>query len=258
MRAKRPNGRAETPRGNRTKILILDAAEAQFANHDYDAVSMRDIVHQAGTRLALVTYHFGTKSALFEEIIKRRAGVLDRGRREGLDALLQSSAIDIESLLRAFMEPYFTMMKGGQPGWNNYAHLIARANHTDRWLPIAKRYFDETALRYIDVLHRLYPKVGHEVLARAFFFSIALMTHTFAQNRRIERLSGGKIRADDLDSAYYALVAYAAGGIRALAQGSPAHEGKQPVRGAVSDAAGKRPRKRAARQERTPSILSLD
>jgi AcrR family transcriptional regulator len=238
MRKKKPDSeiRTETVRGNRTKVLILDAAEEQFANHDYDAVSMRNIVRCAGTRLALVTYHFGTKEALFEEIIKRRAGVLEHGRRQGLAMLLHSGKVDLESLLRAFMQPYFEMMKGGQPGWNNYAHLIARANHTDRWLPIAIRYFDEIALRYIDVLHRLFPKAPRHILARAFFFSIALMTHTFAQNRRIERLSAGKIKAGDLDSAYQALVAYAAGGIRALAQ-VPEHNAANPsARGAATTA----------------------
>ena len=43
---------ARTPRGDRTRTQILDAAEALFGEHPFDAVSMRDIVRQAGVALA--------------------------------------------------------------------------------------------------------------------------------------------------------------------------------------------------------------
>lgn len=191
---------------------------------------MRDIVGKAGVRLALVTYHFGTKEALFEEVVRRRWGVLDQNRRTALAAVSLHKNATIEMLLEAFMEPYLRMMLNGDPGWNNYGRMIARSNHSNRWLTISSRYFDDTVRLFINELCKIVPRTPRLTLIRAFFLSVALMTHTFSQNRRIEHLSNGKIRADDYDKAYEDLIAYAAGGIRSLAASASLTLGKQARR----------------------------
>ncbi len=48
------------------KDKILDAAEALFAYHGYDGVTMRKIASEAGVDLALAGYHFGKKMDVFE------------------------------------------------------------------------------------------------------------------------------------------------------------------------------------------------
>ncbi len=73
-------------RGAATRDALLDAAEALVASHGYSSPSHRMIASQAGTHVALVNYHFGSKEMLFEAAIERRAGRLAEAWRAALSA----------------------------------------------------------------------------------------------------------------------------------------------------------------------------
>ena len=65
-------------------------AEALFAEHGLDRVSIRDITEAAGVNIAAVNYHFATKDALILAMAGRPAG-LDRCAGDGV-AVLRSRA----------------------------------------------------------------------------------------------------------------------------------------------------------------------
>jgi AcrR family transcriptional regulator len=79
-----------------TRAALLDAAAALFAERGFDRTTVRDIAHRAGANQALLFRYFGSKDALFEE-------VMARGGREHL------AATDPEHLfgtsLRSLLEP---------------------------------------------------------------------------------------------------------------------------------------------------------
>src|SRR4051812_264478 len=50
--------KAAAPNGSGTKSRILDAAEALFVEHGFEATSMRALSAAAGVNLAAVNYHF--------------------------------------------------------------------------------------------------------------------------------------------------------------------------------------------------------
>ncbi len=50
---------------------LLDAAASLFAREGYDAVSVRQITSRAKVNLGAITYHFGSKEALFHAVIDR-------------------------------------------------------------------------------------------------------------------------------------------------------------------------------------------
>lgn len=50
---------------------LLDVASDLFARYGYDAVSVRDITSKAKANLGAVTYHFGSKEALFHAVFER-------------------------------------------------------------------------------------------------------------------------------------------------------------------------------------------
>lgn len=54
-----------------TASRIFEAAEVLFCEHGFEAVSARDIAERAGTKKALVFYHFGSKAELFERVLDR-------------------------------------------------------------------------------------------------------------------------------------------------------------------------------------------
>lgn len=54
-----------------TKSALLDAATAIFAEKGYPGASVREITAAARANLAAITYHFGSKAALFEAVMVR-------------------------------------------------------------------------------------------------------------------------------------------------------------------------------------------
>lgn len=50
------------------KMKIVLAAKKLFAEHGYDATSVRQICEEAGANVALVSYYFGGKESVFYEI----------------------------------------------------------------------------------------------------------------------------------------------------------------------------------------------
>jgi AcrR family transcriptional regulator len=63
--------------GKPTQDPILDAAERLFAGRGFYGVSVRNITQAAGVDVALVSYHFGAKRALFTAVFERRAELLN-------------------------------------------------------------------------------------------------------------------------------------------------------------------------------------
>lgn len=64
---------------------LLAVAADLFAGEGFDAVSVRDITRKAKANLGAVTYHFGSKQALFHAVIER-AGTTFVGRFTALAA----------------------------------------------------------------------------------------------------------------------------------------------------------------------------
>ena len=75
-------------RGSQTRALILDAAEALFAERGFDATRLEDVAERVGIRRASIVYHFRDKRELYDAVLEgvfgdfreRLAAVLDTDR----------------------------------------------------------------------------------------------------------------------------------------------------------------------------------
>src|SRR5579872_2088550 len=104
-RATEPPAAEETSR-NSAEVSLLNAAEALFADREFDAVTTRDIANRAKVNLALVHYYFGAKEKLFRAVLARRIEELSRRRLQLLEDRRQSSpAIPIVQIVEAFVLP---------------------------------------------------------------------------------------------------------------------------------------------------------
>jgi AcrR family transcriptional regulator len=65
-----------------TRDRVLTVARALFAQHGYQGASVRAITKEAEANLGAVTYHFGTKDALYEAVIESLVGPLEARVRE--------------------------------------------------------------------------------------------------------------------------------------------------------------------------------
>ena len=84
---------------------ILAAAAASFADHGYDRATIRDIAGRAGVDPALVIHYFGSKDALFGEVLRlplRPREVFSRAAAAGLK---QVGTTVVRSFLEAWEPP---------------------------------------------------------------------------------------------------------------------------------------------------------
>ena len=51
---------------------ILDVAEKLFAEQGFEAISIREISKSADINIAMVSYYFGSKEKLYEEVVNRK------------------------------------------------------------------------------------------------------------------------------------------------------------------------------------------
>ena len=54
-----------------THDALLDVAERLFGEKGYAAVGIREIAEQAGANIAAIKYHFGSKSDLYLQTVRR-------------------------------------------------------------------------------------------------------------------------------------------------------------------------------------------
>lgn len=207
-------------RGEATREKVLDAAERLFAEHGFDAVSIRRIANEAGVTLGVVGFHGGSKLDLFVTILERRVATLSAARRAALAELRARPGPppNLHELMHAYVSPYLEAASGGDPQWRAYAKLIARIVDDERWYPHVRDLYDPVAREYLEAIQSLDASIDPRRLATAFVLSVASMLSLVASRNRIVALSpretGGEGQdGGDLLAYRDALVAFCVGGI---------------------------------------------
>ena len=186
---------AAAPRPDRKSAILL-AAEKLFAQHGYDAVSLRQIAEEAGVPLALVGYYYGQKHELFEAIFAHWRGTIEQ-RLAGLHEALAAPVRDrLARLVEAFTGPVLRLRASAEGEY--YALLVARelSHATDEADRVLRRYFDPLAIAFIDALQRALPHATRGQVAWGYQFALGALLHHLTDTR-VERLSGGEDHAAD-------------------------------------------------------------
>ena len=113
-----------------TKDRILDAAEALFMEHGFEATSLRSITAAAAVNLAAVNYHFGSKEELFQAVLTRRLDPMNQERVDLLSALERAAApapVSCEQILSAMFIPALRLARDRERGGKNFLRLLGRA-----------------------------------------------------------------------------------------------------------------------------------
>jgi len=207
---------AATPRGADLRHHLLDVAEALFADRGYFGVSIREITEGAGTRLAAVNYHFGSKDDLFREVIGRRAAWLNHERLRLLKdhADVSRPEAGIRRIVRAFYLPLLDRFASGDPGWRNYCRLISQVAMVHVWMEShVAPMFNATSHDFVRALCRLAPHAGERRAIDAYQFVVATALYLFADNRRINTLTQDRFRSQDMTASSADMEEFCVGGV---------------------------------------------
>jgi AcrR family transcriptional regulator len=212
MKKKRAGpGRPEGESFARQKILR--AAEATFADHGYSGTSLRQIVARANVTQALVTYYFGSKEALFKEVFLNRGREIANARREGLAGL--PAAPTLEQVVATYLKPALEMRRTREG--RAFIRLQARM-HTEpiRFAESLRRdVYDDAVRRYVGAIRKAAPHLSARTAYWRMVMIIGAYLYAHSDAHRLEELSRGQCRTDDVDEMLKQITAFVVGGLMA-------------------------------------------
>ncbi|MCC6363885.1 MAG: TetR family transcriptional regulator [Bryobacterales bacterium] len=201
-----------------TKDRILDAAELLFADHGFDATSLRMITAHAGVNLAAVNYHFQSKEALLDATVARRATPINRRRLELL-ARYESEAGDkpvpVENLLDAFLRP---ILEAGCM----VPRLMVRMLYLEQ-KPVFKRIFQRhlqpIVQRFTEAFGRSLPHLPQQEVMLRMQFVLGAFAQLMSATETLHNITEGRFPALEPSRGVGYLIAFSAAGLK-----SPAFE----------------------------------
>ncbi len=217
-RPRRGRPRKSLADGVDARAAILNAAEELFAKHGLHGVSLRQVAAKAGVDGALLHYYFDTKRGVFDAVFLRRAEPLNAARIAALDAYEagHGHGVTVEGALRAFLDPVLGVAAAGDQGWLNYFALIAQVSNTPEWGgETTSRFFDPVIRRLLQVIRRAMPGCRDADLFWSYHMLSGALMLTLSESGRLDILSGGLCRSDDMTEAQSHMIAFAAAGFRA-------------------------------------------
>jgi AcrR family transcriptional regulator len=204
--------------GDATRDRVFLAAEALFAAHGFQAVSVRDITAEAGVNLAAVNYHFGSKDGLLFEIFRRRTAELNRTRARLLHQATDAhgGAPPVRAILEALIEPPARWLDPKGERLIAIQFLIRARSEGTEAMREALRTDVSHLRRFADALIAACPRLEPaEVYWRLHFTLGMIHQNRSSELERLKALSGGSAEALDIDALVRRLVDFAEAGFKA-------------------------------------------
>jgi AcrR family transcriptional regulator len=172
-------------RATATKERILDAAEALFMEHGFEATSLRAITAAAEVNLAAVNYHFGSKEELFEAVLTRRLDPMNQQRVEllaRLEAKAAPAPLSCDRILLALFVPALRLARDPARGGKNFLRLLGRA-YADP-APFIRQFLAEQyaamITRFKAAFARALPHLPRRELSWRLHFIMGALSYTLA------------------------------------------------------------------------------
>ncbi|WP_410611163.1 TetR/AcrR family transcriptional regulator [Amycolatopsis sp. lyj-109] len=170
-----------------TEQRLIAAAERLFAEQGVGAVSLRTVMQAAGTNVASVHYHFGSKERLLEAVLCSR---LDQVavERDAVLLKLPEGEVVAHELARAFVQPVVAVLASGGGHWIRLVgHLLATG---DEGLDTISASFFQRNAAFVELLRRLCPGVATRTLNFRLTQAMNLTLNVLGDVERARRLLG--------------------------------------------------------------------
>lgn len=119
-----------------TRLQILDAAEALFAEHGFGSTSLAAIARESSAHKSLILHHFGSKEDLWQAVKERRFDSFTREQRE----LFRRGEVTLDEIVRT-TRAYFRLLQ-------NDPVLVQLLTRAELEKDIGCSQFDEARLAF--------------------------------------------------------------------------------------------------------------
>ncbi len=178
------------PTDTATESRLLEAAQRLFAEHGVGAVSLRAVMQEAGTNVAAVHYHFGSKDALLEAVVRSRIEDVTRSRQALLDVLVEGTGdVSARALALAFVRPVLDVVEAGGADWVRVIGQLLAANDP-ALAPISETFFDRNA-EFVALMRRLDPELPPQTISFRLVQAMTLSIQVLGDVDRVRSLMGG-------------------------------------------------------------------
>lgn len=196
---------------------ILDAAEELFANLGYAGTTMREVSQYAKVTQALISYYFGSKFGLFEEVFLRRGSAISDERLKNLETLQARGQIPgVRAIVEAFLLPTVVLRTSIQG--RHFLRLQARLHTEPPNISYALRdkAYGASTQRYVDALKEAVPGISDLDANWRITLMVGTYLYAFSDSHRMEeRLPDGQYNPEDWQSLIGQVTSFVVGGMSA-------------------------------------------
>jgi AcrR family transcriptional regulator len=208
---------------NETYEKILDVAERLFMERGYEGTSTRTVISKAGVNLGAVNYHFGSKEALMQAVLRRRLAKLNRERLRVLDeaeAQVGGRPLKPSQILDGFFGTLLRMAEAEGPGGRIFLRLIGRtltepAEFIRTFLAAENA---DVLERYKAALFKSLPDVPKAEIVWRFHFMLGATSYAIAGTDALQLVTDWQVSEDENIQAQHLLprlMSFLLGGLRA-------------------------------------------
>jgi AcrR family transcriptional regulator len=214
----RPRGKLGRPEGPSSNVreAILDAAEVTFADLGYAGTTLREVADKAEVTQALISYYFGSKYGLFEEVFLRRGRKISDERLENLAALKRTGKpLKIKEIVHAFLTP--TLALRTTPEGRAFIRLQARL-HTEPpeiSYKLRNEAYDLSTRAYVDAIASALPHLSKKDVFWRVTLMVGAYMYAFSDTHRLEELAKGICNPEDPNEILAQISEFVAGGLSA-------------------------------------------
>jgi AcrR family transcriptional regulator len=188
VRAKSNGGGQEDARGR-----LIDSAIELFAKKGYEGTSVRDLATAAGVNVAAVSYHFGSKDALYHEALRAClapcAEMRERMQAHLDVALRKKSRAAAENALRGCIQDFLEVLVSPAA---RHSHLVMReqSEGKPRFEPVIREFFQPVGSILQQVILMLAPGLSHMQVFMTISGIIGQCLHTYKARASYRVLAG--------------------------------------------------------------------
>jgi AcrR family transcriptional regulator len=189
--------RGERSEATAARARILVAAERRFASCGVAATALREIAHDAGVAINLISYHFKTKEDLLEAVLDAHAQRITDIRRDHLTQLelrYSPGVPPVREIIAALVGPIFRLKEQDPDLWTTFVGLLNRERGSAAWRETIGRRVTAMLRQHAVLLHRSLPTSRRSDLIVTL--TIAFLSVTLSSPAEVRSLIGAELEED--------------------------------------------------------------